>query len=228
MHIYLASNIQINVAVSTDRSVHADVEYVEDSECNLNSSVGYDGQHILRYWEQSVSIVSEYVIAAIVQSNRKTILTFWGVSKDGLAEMGHCDENLFWEDLKEKRQMSIFPLKQPKILDKDPKFTDKGPTLVIPECQYLEDVQIDELENEVFNVPIGAPVIAHMKRNEPLIDFAGPYCNVYQVTVSDDHDLSLTGLKQLFISSGHCEECNDTGILLKAKNADSIKKIKFY
>ena len=98
--------------------------------------------------------------------------------------------------------------------------------LIIPVSNYLEGVRINDLGREIFSVPENAPIIARMEKNECLIDFAGPHRNVYRVTVSEDHDMQLTGLKELLISSGHCEEYN--GSLMEAKNASTIEKIKFH
>ena len=43
-----------------------------------------------------------------------------------------------------------------------------------------------------------------MKKEEDLIDFAGPHCKVFQVTVSECHNFSLRGLKKLLVAAGHC------------------------
>ena len=163
--------------------------------------------------------MSESVRTQIAVSNRKTILTFWGVSESCRAEMGHLVEDLFWEDLKKARPMKRIPLKPHAS-------AGINLDLIIPVSNYLEGVQINELGREIFSVPENAPIIARMEKNECLIDFAGPHRNVYQITVSEDHDMQLTGLKQLLISSGHCEENN--GSLMETKNASTIEKTKFH
>ena len=69
-------------------------------------------------------------------------------------------------------------------------------------CQFIDGISLEESEDKVFN--INAPVIARMKKKEDLIDFAGPHCKVFQVTVSECHNFSLRGLKKLLVAAGHC------------------------
>jgi hypothetical protein len=55
------------------------------------------------------------------------------------------------------------------------------------------------------------------ENNAALIDFAGPDGCVYQVTIKDDHSMSINGLIELFLSSGHCVK-DDMGNILLSKN----------
>ena len=161
--------------------------------------------------------MSEFVRTKIVQSNREVILTYLGVSEACRAEMGHNVEILFWEDLKSARPMMIIPMKP---------HTSAGHKLKLEipaNCLYEEGVQIEGLKGKVFSASEDAPVIARMAKNECLLDFAGPGRHVYQVTISKDHTMPLSGLEKLFISSGHCEDRN-----VIAENADSVEKIKWF
>jgi hypothetical protein len=64
-------------------------------------------------------------------------------------------------------------------------------------------------------------------KNTALIDFAGPGCKVYLVTVSPNHTLSIDGLKHLFVASGHLKEGKDHTFQV-SKNAKRIGKISYY
>ena len=65
-----------------------------------------------------------------------------------------------------------------------------------------------------------------MKAGNKLLDFAGPGCKVYQVTVSEEHTMCGKGLEELFIASGQCNRIN--GKLVVAENADHMEMIHFY
>ena len=76
---------------------------------------------------------------------------------------------------------------------------------------------------------INASTIARMRKNEALIDFAGPHCNVYQVTVSDDHGMSLNGLEKLFKASGHYNDKEgDAMPSLNQNEGATLGKISYY
>ena len=186
-----------------------------NDKCDLNDLVGYDGQCISDYLQKEISIMSETVLNAIAQSSRKNILSFWGMHEEGLAGMGYVVENLFWQDLQNKYEMKNFPMKNQ---------AEVGPTVSIGECKYLEDVEIDKLREKVFFTETSC--VARMTKNAPLIDFAGPSLQVYQVTVSNKHDMSIRGLTELFLSSGHCEM--QDGKVVESASAVGIGQIKLY
>ena len=218
VNVRLTSNIQLDAA-TTDKQLGQYKMVSEDyyNECKMNNSVGYDGQCISDYWQREITVMSEAVLTAISQSSRKNILSFWGMHEEGLSQMGHIVENLFWHDLQNKYSMNIFPLKNQAV--------EEEPTLCISECEYIENAKIEELSKKVFFVQ--SSIVSRMHQNSPLVDFAGPNLQVYQVTVSKKHSMSINGLRGLFLSSGHCEKKRD-GTIVKSKNADSKGQIKFY
>ena len=57
--------------------------YKDDSEdeCDLNDSVGYDGQLIENYWNREILFVSDTIVKAVAQCSRKTILSFAAMNK---------------------------------------------------------------------------------------------------------------------------------------------------
>ena len=69
-----------------------------------------------------------------------------------------------------------------------------------------------------------------MKKNNALIDFAGPGPKVYQVTVQSDHTLCPKGLTELFLASGHIKDNNDTGELeiQLHEHLENLPKLQFY
>ena len=138
---------------------------------------------------------------------------------DGLAGMGHAVENLFWQDLKANRAMKKYLMKGQTLEEEEP-----IGTFSIGTCDYREEMENDGL-NELFRA--NAPRVAvRMVKNASLIDFAGPNRKVYQVTVSNRHNMSILGLTKLFLSSGHCVMLNNK--IVKARDAGQLVKIYFY
>ena len=90
---------------------------------------------------------------------------------------------------------------------------------------YHEDVSLKQLGPLIFASE--SPNICRMKERAALVDFAGPFSRVYQVTTGDDHDLSKEGLKALFISSGHCKK-RENGTIFESESAKTLRKISFY
>ena len=64
-----------------------------------------------------------------------------------------------------------------------------------------------------------------MRPNEALIEFAGPYRRVYQVTVSANHSMSHKGLEDLFLASGHLDRREENGKLVESGNPKMRKQI---
>lgn len=103
--------------------------------------------------------------------------------------------------------------------------------LDIGNCQHLHDILLNKasLGEKVFHA--SSSVVARMQKNEALIDFAGPYRRVYQVTVSANHSMSHTGLEQLFLASGHLDRREENGKLVELKEslyAKDIGNIEYY
>ena len=192
-----------------------------DITSNIIETVDYDGQNVHDYGNRVMSIISEYVLDNIVKLSREYILSFWGITSAGLrSEMGHIVEKLFWDDLKKPYCMRIFHMK------KGCRTAEEVPVLDVGKCQPVEEISLDcaSLGAVVFDAKTS--VIARLKKNTALVDFAGPNRRVYQVTVSPDHSMSLEGLRDLFLASGHIYE--DDGALTISSNADTIGNISYY
>ena len=205
----------------------------ESDENSADENAGYDGQCVLDYGDRVLSIMNKYVLDEIVTLSRVNILSFWGITSTGKrSEMGHIVENMLWKDLKKPYQMRRFPMtKETKTMNAlDAESTDEENLLDIGICQPVSDIRLDKasLGEKVFNA--SSSVVARMHTNEALIDFAGPYRRVYQVTVSANHSMSHKGLEALFLASGHLDrrEENGTVELMESQNAKDIGNIEYY
>ena len=98
----------------------------------------------------------------------------------------------------------------------------------VGKCQHVSEICLSEasLGANVFQATLSSPVVSRMKKNGALIDFAGPHRKVYQVTVSANHKMSLNGLSELFLASGHLVEQN--GMLVESETAGTIGNISYY
>ena len=137
--------------------------------------------------------------------------------------MGHFVENLLWEDLRKPYKMRMFSMKK---YNKSSTTNSEPMILNVGKCECVEEIILDKasLGEKVFNA--GPSVVARMEKNAPLIDFAGPGRNVYQVTVRRDHSFSLKGLKKLFLASGHI--IDKDGTLVESENAAQIGNISYF
>jgi hypothetical protein len=193
-----------------------DIHYME--------KVGYDGQLVPDYGNRVVSIISKHVLNGIVNLSRDYVLSFWGITSTGKrSEMGSNVEDLLWKDLQKPYRMRKFLMM--KQADKKLNANSEQMYLDVGKCHYIDKVSFNQvsLGKEVFDA---VSVVAKMKKNEALIDFAGPGHQVYQVTVSPSHSLSINGLRELFLVTGHLE--NKGGILQISKNAAKIGQISYY
>jgi SAP domain len=136
--------------------------------------------------------------------------------------MGGVVEDLFWDDLKKCYKMRTY--RMTKIKDRETLVPVANSVLDIGKCEYIEGISLEELGNKVFDVD--ASFVARMKTNEVLIDIAGPYRKVFQVTVSDHHSMSLNGLRKLFKASGHYSEIE--GVSEITTSESNIGKISYY
>ena len=189
--------------------------------CISHECVGYDGYLVLDFGAMSINILSNAVLTRICELNRTHILSFWGItSAGGRSIMGKVVEDLFWDDLKKAYKMRAYQMEKTtnrKLVEL---------VLDVGKCQHIEEVSLNELGNKVFH--INASTIARIRKNEALIDFAGPHCNVYQVTVSDNHSMTLNGLIQLFTASGHYNKIEEDAMLSNQNIADKLGKISYY
>ena len=193
-------------------SVHAALSSCDDEFVGI----GYDGQVGVNYNELKLGIISEFVAKKISNQGRDFILSFWGkIGAGPLSTMGIDVENLFWEDLKANRPMRQYDMNNKSACTVF-QCRGSGPML------FGEDKNFSDLPQVVFNAN---NTICRMKQNHALIDFAGPGHRVYQVTVGKKHKLTVSGLKGLFLASGHIVENN--GTIVKSRNIHSRGIIQF-
>ena len=160
--------------------------------------VGYNGYLVCDYGKIVINILSKAVLEQIRHLSRRLILSFWGITgADERSAMGGLVEDLFWDDLKRPYKMRTYQMTRIK----DRESFVKESFLDVGKCEHIEGIRLEELGGKVFNTDTS--VIARMKKNEGLIDFAGPHRKVFQVTVSDHHKVQFHGLRKLFEASGH-------------------------
>jgi hypothetical protein len=192
-----------------------------DDQWILLERVGYDGYLVPDFGAMLINLLSKAVLRRICELNRNYILSFWGItSAGGRSVMGEVVEDLFWDDLKKAYKMRTYLMRKEKNTKLEELLLDVG------KCHHIEDVSLNELGDKVFHVD--ASTIARMRKNEALIDFAGPHCNVYQVTVSNDHGMSLNGLEKVFKASGHYNDIEGDAKQSNQKLGDKLGKISYY
>ena len=103
-------------------------------------------------------------------------------------------------------------------------------------CAIIDEaVKMSELGRNVFDAKKGDCVIVRMAERTAFCDFVKRHhsastgqhkLSAFQVTVSDQHSISLQGLENLLIYSGHLQKVGDT--IEKSENADHIEKVSMY
>jgi hypothetical protein len=152
-----------------------------------------DGELVKNYGDMKVSIVSPTIKLDILKNWRARILSYWGEMSPGdFVAMGEFVEDLFWGDLKDGA-----PLRYWKVGDK---ITDTDSKIEFSSSTKYTNVTIEELTEKVFGAKEEA--VCRMVKGCPLIDFAGPGLNVFQVTIRDKHDLNFNGMKKLLLAAG--------------------------
>jgi hypothetical protein len=200
----------------------------DDDDDDATLDVGYDGQIGINYSKCKISIISTYVFQQLIAVKRDHILTYWAKFGSGeLSCMGKAVEDLFWDDLQNKDiYIRSFKMKNSKCTTRNNECNvveDKIPCEKL-DLQYkhvIENLDIEDLRTEIFSTN---DTLCRMKTGGALIDFAGPGKNVYQVTVSENHSLSISGLYALFCASGHIAK-DKSG---KDKVQEKIGTINFY
>ena len=210
-----------NESNQLDEYLIEETEYINDEDNSTSiKKIGYDGQYVPDYGKISIGIISETVQSQIFQWSREKILSFWGVISSGKrSEMGRIVEDLFWEDLKNGHKMRFFSMQEKNA-------SKKESIMKIGKCMSMDIIEMNELGQKVFNYQGDDCVIARMNRNAALFDFAGPGRKIFQVTVGNNHSISIHGLRELLIASGHLHKDGKT--VLKSKNADDVEKVSLY
>jgi hypothetical protein len=181
----------------------------------------YDGRH---FWttERLLLPVSAIVRGKILQQQRASILSYWGVvDSSEFHAMGSKVEDLFLADLCQENAVTTMKRQQLKIRVADDDIAEDS--LILPNGRSCQrNVQLGDL-GSIF---LAQNVVAGMATNTAMIDAAGPGKRVEQVTVSDDHSFKQAGLIWLLKSAGYLKEEN--GTLQMIHDVELDDKLEFY
>jgi hypothetical protein len=195
-------------------------DYVETDHEGDTEEPDYDGRH---FWtaKRLILPVSAIVRGEIMQQQRATILSYWGVvDSSEFHAMGSKVEDLFLADLCQENVDMRMKRQRLKNSAADDDFAED--LLVLPaDRQCRRYVQLKDVK-DIFGCQ---DMVATMAKNTALIDGAGPGKQVVQVTVSDGHSFNQTALISLLKSAGFLEEENDT---LKVIDVEPADKLEFY
>jgi hypothetical protein len=139
--------------------------------------------------------VSDIVRGKIMQQQRATLLSYWGVvDSSEFHAMGSIVKDLVLADLCQEN--AVTTMKRQRLKNSEDR-------LVLPagrRCQ--RDVQLEDVKG-IFGLQ---DMVAGMATTTALIDGAGPGKKVDQVTVSDDHSFKQPALISLLKSAGFLRE----------------------
>jgi hypothetical protein len=188
------------------------------------------------YGKCELKLMSDTIVQSVAVLHRSKKLSFWAKLRNtgALSQMGYALEELFWRDLKSEEKIKMKRFLMMNSADKAA-IKARGEKLeqehIIGNFQWNENLlDIEDLNDKVFNIQgPNQQNVYRMKDNTTLIDFAGPDCNVYQVTVGYNHTLSAKGIIALLLASGHCVMIDDNGVkrIVQVKNAVRLRKINF-
>jgi hypothetical protein len=194
--------------------------YVEADHEGETEEFDYDGRH---FWttERLIFSVSAIVRGKIMQQQRATILSYWGVvDSSEFHAMGSNVEDLFLADLCQENAVTTMKRQRLKKSAADDDIAEDH--LVLPASRRCErDVPLKDV-NGIFD---GQDMVAGMATNTALIDGAGPGKQVEQVTVSDDHSFKQPALISLLKSAGFLQEDNG---MLQVIDVGPADKLEFY
>jgi hypothetical protein len=166
--------------------------YVEADHEEENEGFDYDGRH---FWstEPLISPFSIVVRDKIMQQQRATILSYWGVvDLSEFHAMGSKVEDLFVADLCQKNAVTTMRRQQLKLCTADADIAEDD--FVVPnDRDFRRGVRLEDIGG-IFGSP---NLVASMAKNTALVDAAGPGKKVEQVTVSDDHTFKQAALSSL-------------------------------
>jgi hypothetical protein len=149
----------------------------------------YDGLTGVAYRDRILHIMSDAVVEKVVKRNRAKTLAFWHkVDCSEFSAMGKAVEDLFWtSDLLPQNQHSIVCYPQ---FDSN---EESEALLNDSEATWSQSNKEAEMANlhDIFGQQ---DKVFRMARGTAAINFAGPGRRVYQVTVSDNHRMSLSGM----------------------------------
>jgi hypothetical protein len=213
--VFLIKTKILRGGLPVEEKGYVEADHEEDTE-----ELDYDGRH---FWttERLIFSVSAILRGKIMQQQRGTILTYWGVvDSSEFHAMGSKVEDLFLADLCQENVVTRMKRQRLKISAADDDFAED--LLVLPaDRQCQRDVQLKDVK-DIFGCQ---DMVATMAKNTALINGAGPGKRVVQVTVSDGHSFNQTALISLLKSAGFLEEENGT---LKVIDVGPADKLEFY
>lgn len=206
-----------------------DTEIEENMEIDSHrsgASLGYEGECI-NYEKRVITVSTEEVMSKVLQLNRKSILSFWGVVYcDESAKMGREIKKLFAADLRDKRGVTV---RTQKCKTKSKDLLVGGGPLVLRQSMDLD--LLEPANERAAWEALGAIFTssgrqaAVMPDRFPIIDAAGPGRCVHQVTVGKDHTKSAAAMLMLLIVAGLLMQDKGTG---KLSQCSTMSKILFY
>ena len=171
--------------------------------------IDYQGAHI-NYRERVVRVLNDDVMAAMLRSNRETILSYWGVIDPAeFAGMGmKVMEALFVNDLCSSGSLTMRRKKLGGNGPSDDKLSLSGGR----DMFELSDQDEDQNFGGLKHVLSSDNLVSIFRKG--VIDTAGPGMRVYSVTVGSDHSKKMEGLLRILECAGFLEK-EANGILKK-------------
>jgi hypothetical protein len=205
-------------------AVFAEVQKLNDSaQDGRLHGCGYDGQTGVVYTGKTLDFMSEKVVNEIVKANRESILSFSAIVDSGMrSSMGQIVEDLFWTDLSNADKGTL-KMKQWELVD-GTKSAEKSTDFVLSTPLTLHS---DHKLGDVNSIVDRRGKVARMEVRCALIDFGGPGRKVYQVTISDDHDLKAGPMVKLLVNLGYLIK-DDNGLLQVNTMATPEDSLDFY
>lgn len=204
-----ADNLNDEETTMDDKHEDAIALFDADDNETVYQPEDYDGGHY-DYTNRVVSVLTTIVLEKILSAHRKIILSYWGVIDSAqFADMGGAVERLFIADL----QRGNCAFRRHKLGDK----TGNDDVLQLDSPPELIDLQLrtqDEAFHQLGEIfsSSNTNAIVLFKTGFILIDCAGPGRRVYQVTVGDDHSMSLDGMQKLLTAAGFTTNLGTDGL----------------
>ena len=197
---------------------------LDDDDAVLYEPQDYDAGHF-DYADRVVSVLTDIVLTKILNANRRVVLSYWGlIDSAQFADMGQKVKHLFIQDL--QRESCAFP--RYKLGDAEKVGQDilhLGSKNGLLDLRNLDEEQAFQKLRDVFDEQQNVVVL--FKAGFVLIDCAGPGRRVYQVTVGENHSMSVNGMKKLLLAAGFLQE-DAVGNLTKGRGVDAGQMLEFY
>ena len=195
----------------------------EDEDDNDRVCIDYEGAHI-NYRERVVRALNDDVMAAMLRSNRETILSYWGVIDPAeFAGMGMKVEELFLHDLCSSGSLTMRRKKLGGNGPSDDKLSLSGGRDMFDLSDQDEDQNFEGLRHVLSSDHL----VSIFKTGFPVIDAAGPGMRVYSVTVGSDHSKKMKGMVRILECAGFLKK-EANGILKKRYGNTIAHQLEFY